>query len=302
MSDYFSQLARHSGLGAPSGPRTERSASPALPMTEISETAAAAPLAKFADKAAPQTTANISETDAPPAQARAQTPPANPPTPAPEPLKQIFPATASLVETTIPSAAPETDAPFETASIKVTEQPRPVAPESLAAQETMPSPKVSRPAPLAEEKREIVAKTIAAPVAVDAPKPLGEENYFGKTSGMLARPAADQAEIQRVFLQEVRAWVAAPPELVTAEQTSEAAPQSAPAPLPTILKPREEAAAEPFRKVSVPTPTLAEQEFSVTIGNISVVVEQPPPAPTAPPARPAPAPERGPARLSRYYL
>lgn len=182
-----------------------------------------------------------------------------------------------------------------------------------------------RPTPLEPVREEVKliepesAKKIPAhPRAAETPpeKSTGKK-FFEKTVEIVKGQTAGPAEAHTILLREVQEWIAAgqtAPDEVTADVadfTGEPIPDTS---LPSKREPgvvrivegrRAKAAPEPVQEVS--TTNFSEQNFELSIGSISVVVEgderPPAPAPTQVAAQPAAreTPRRT-SRLSRHYL
>jgi hypothetical protein len=134
-----------------------------------------------------------------------------------------------------------------------------------------------------------------------------EKKYFSKTAEIIEKGDTEAAEVQKILFQEVQQWVADSPaaidmaeemrgETVETILTTEAA---RPGPL-EVTAVRESERAENFE--------LSEQTFDLSIGTISVVIEEaeksprPEPAPPAAGSRQATETKRESSRLSRHYL
>ncbi len=137
------------------------------------------------------------------------------------------------------------------------------------------------------------------------PRTVVSESIASADAGLARRDSphdeqrASQTSVQR-YLHEVRAWVAASPEADVIEspqtQDTDAAALQRDA---LIVTPAGEAIASRADRGR----TIDVQELSLSIGNISVVIEEPrPPVVTPPPVERTSAPEPVPTALSRYYL
>jgi hypothetical protein len=164
------------------------------------------------------------------------------------------------------------------------------------------------------------AKKIPAPprTAETPPQKSTEKKFFEKTVEIVEGQTAEPAEVHTILLREVQEWIAAgqtTPDEVTAgvtDFTAEPIPETS---LPIerepgvvrIVEGRRSKAAAPELVQEVSMTDLREQNFELSIGSISVVVEgderPPTPAPaqvaTQPAARETP---RRTSRLSRHYL
>lgn len=138
---------------------------------------------------------------------------------------------------------------------------------------------------------------------------LSQPEYFKKTAANLEAGTADKAEIQQILLQEIYEWTSGVPAVPQAKKNEirelnevrviAAQPSEA-----TIFFEEKEAAQKAAQN---PIP-LKEQNFELSIGNISITVEEPPPPVqnttvqnTVGDKRTTVAPREF-SRLSRYYL
>jgi hypothetical protein len=204
--------------------------------------------------------------------------------------------------------------------------------EPVRAEVKLIEPEVTRdsshvpPSPTREEKKiETLkpiesAKKIPAPprTAETPPEKSTEKKFFEKTVEIVEGQTAEPAEVHTILLREVQEWIAAgqtTPDEVTAgvtDFTAEPIPETS---LPIerepgvvrIVEGRRSKAAAPELVQEVSMTDLREQNFELSIGSISVVVEgderPPTPAPAQVAAQPAPreTPRRT-SRLSRHYL
>ncbi len=112
----------------------------------------------------------------------------------------------------------------------------------------------------------------------------------------------ERAALVRNYLNEVRAWVSAPPEFAEREQPVDARQES------RALFALEQEVYAPSSAHDGRPEGLAEQNLNLSIGSISIVIEEPQqstPAPLAAPPRVEHAPAQTTSeatRLSRYYL
>jgi hypothetical protein len=187
----------------------------------------------------------------------------------------------------------------------------PVSPSSTPEER-----KIETLKPIAMDESE--KKNPADPRSAETPleKPT-EKKFFEKTVEIVEGQTARPVEVQTILLREVQEWIAAgqtTPEDVTSDVADSAAESLADAPLPSEREPGVVRIVEGRR--ANPTPELvqevsptdfSEQNFELSIGSISVVVEgderPTPPAPAQVAAQPAAreTPQRT-SRLSRHYL
>ena len=181
------------------------------------------------------------------------------------------------------------------------------------------------PSPTPQEKKIETLKPIESAKKIPAhprtaetpPQKSTEKKFFEKTVEIVEGQTAEPAEVHTILLREVQEWIAAGqtvPDEVTAEVADFAAE---PIPDTSLLSEREpgvvrivegrRAKAEPELVQEVSTTNFSEQNFELSIGSISVVVEgderPPAPAPMQVAAQPAAreTPRRT-SRLSRHYL
>jgi hypothetical protein len=128
-----------------------------------------------------------------------------------------------------------------------------------------------------------------------------QPEYFNKTAAILESGTADKAEIQQILLQEINEWVNAAPAAGEAENEFETGNQAR-AVLPSPVKHK------PAEISPESSNNLQEQNFNLSIGTITVVIEEPDNQPKAAPENQnrsveKPKPEKpGFSRLSRDYL
>jgi hypothetical protein len=138
-------------------------------------------------------------------------------------------------------------------------------------------------------------------LASEAPPPTAEiveeKRYFTKTAAAIERGELRSPELQKVLLLEVQEWVSGArttPEIPGLNRETDAGEANPRTPWPVSnmagVNPREMNQAADFEK-----PTIEEQRFDLSIGTISVVIEEPQkPTPLAELRRPNPAhPESG---------
>jgi len=161
---------------------------------------------------------------------------------------------------------------------------------------------------------ESAKRILADPRTAETPaKKSTEKRFFEKTAEIVEGETAQPAEVHTILLREVQEWIAAgqpAPDEVSADVADPAAEPLADTSrlserepgVVTIVENRRSRPAPPEVK-EVSTTDFSEQNFELSIGSISVVVEddERPPAPA--PAHPATheTPRRT-SRLSRHYL
>jgi hypothetical protein len=300
MSGYFSRIARQGGarIGGDVGPRPGTPAvNTQLAPIDHEETVMVPPRASSSVPASRLLKPNV---DAVHDQTRAQK----------QPMSAIDPATE------ISPAEAKRSTPLE----PVRDEVKLIEPEATRQSSHVP------PSPTLEEKKiETLkpiesAKKIPAPprTAETPPQKSTEKKFFEKTVEIVEGQTAESAEVHTILLREVQEWIAAgqtTPDEVTAgvtDFTAEPIPETS---LPIerepgvvrIVEGRRSKAAAPELVQEVSMTDLREQNFELSIGSISVVVEgderPPTPAPAQVAAQPAPreTPRRT-SRLSRHYL
>ena len=178
------------------------------------------------------------------------------------------------------------------------------------------------PSPTPEGKKietlkptESAKKISARPRAAETPSEKStEKKFFEKTVEIVEGQTAEPAEVHTILLREVQEWIAAgqtAPDEVTAGVADFAAEPIPDTSLPSEREPGVVRIAERRAKPSpelvqeVSMTNFSEQNFELSIGSISVVVEgdERPPAPAQVAAQPAAreTPRRT-SRLSRHYL
>jgi hypothetical protein len=300
MSGYFSRIARQGGarIGGDVGPRPGTPAvNTQLAPIDHEETVMVPPRASSSVPASRLLKPNV---DAVHDQTRAQK----------QPMSAIDPATE------ISPAEAKRSTPLEPVRAEV----KLIEPEVTRDSSHVP------PSPTREEKKiETLkpiesAKKIPAPprTAETPPEKSTEKKFFEKTVEIVEGQTAEPAEVHTILLREVQEWIAAgqtTPDEVTAgvtDFTAEPIPETS---LPIerepgvvrIVEGRRSKAAAPELVQEVSMTDLREQNFELSIGSISVVVEgderPPTPAPAQVAAQPAAreTPRRT-SRLSRHYL
>jgi hypothetical protein len=116
---------------------------------------------------------------------------------------------------------------------------------------------------------------------------------------------SDREVVVRDYLKEVRAWVAATPE--TDESEFDRQPQSEPQRSDDVVFALERETEAPPRTTPGELRAPEAQDLNLSIGTISIVIEEPQrsvvaPVVVPPPVAHAPETRSEPTRLSRYYL
>ena len=203
--------------------------------------------------------------------------------------------------------------------------------ESIREEVKLIEPEVTRdsshvpPSPTPDEKKVETLKPIESAKKIPShshsaettPEKSSEKKFFEKTVEIVEGQTAEPSEVHTILLREVQEWIAAgqtaPHEVIgdVAELIAEPLPDTS---LPSEREPgvvrivggrRTKAASELVQEIS--TTDFREQNFELSIGSISVVVEgderPPAPAPVQVAAQPArhETPQRT-SRLSRHYL
>lgn len=318
MRNYFSQLAKQSGLHSPGQSGKTRSVkSRTEEPLEQENTILVAP--DFLSEQASVKTAEIPSTDSPKPVEK------NPP-----PVAKSAETTVESVETVFVESPPAekngTEKTFsdETIIETVVQSRTENLPEiSLSESPTVAPPSIE----------EIVFKDAATPADTDfsgastfeattgnAPPtsdisetkqsspPQSAPQYFKKTGEMLEKGEPNRLEIQQILLREVQEWAADTPDFVETE-TEIVEAQEPRAELPSPLTEEKfvfrETDAEPPGKAQ----GLEEQNFNLSIGAISIVIEEaekmPPPenaTPNTPDKSETTETKRQFSRLSRNYL
>lgn len=135
----------------------------------------------------------------------------------------------------------------------------------------------------AEERSSSTALEAQAERPVEARELLvrTEPEHFTETAALLDAGVTDRELLQKVFFREIHTWIAAPNESV-----AETRPEPPPARLEnpervSLIEP--DAALAPTRPRAMEQERLEEHDLSLSIGSISIVIEEPP-AQAQPPA------------------
>ncbi len=318
--NYFSRIAKQSGLRFTRGNEKERQlkkaepASKSLSPLEVDETIIVAPSqADHSDKSKRQasrlditgksqiklqTSKQVKNSDLPDV---AASPAVHSKKPEKEP---------EIIETELmPNSASETvNSPREqTASALSDEQVvvEPAARKQTISKETKiatdPAPEVTeRVLVEAEETKDLGEETITHDVA--------KKDYFIKTAEIIERGNAEPAEIHQILLREVQQWAADSPNESGISEVVVERPE--PKITKQIVSPHFEQTqliGEQNVSERKETSGLAEQTFELSIGTINVVIEdekpkQPEPAPRPTNQNAAQPAKREFSRLSRHYL
>lgn len=298
MSGYFSRIARQSGarIAGDGGPRPAKTESQLAPI-DHEETVMVPPRASSgvaaSKPAQPNTAAMVQHKSG----------------------QRMTGQSTSAIDPATENSPAETKHPIPLEPVR--EEVKLIEPEA--------SHVLVSPSPTPEEKKiETLkpiesAKKIPAPprTAETPPQKSTEKKFFEKTVEIVEGQTAAPAEVHTILLREVQEWIAAgqtaPDEVIAgvADFAAEPIPETS---LPSEREPgvvrimegrRARAAPELVQEVSMTD--LREQNFELSIGSISVVVEgderQPAPAPMQVAAQPAAreTPRRT-SRLSRHYL
>ena len=161
------------------------------------------------------------------------------------------------------------------------------------------------------------AKTIPAPprIAETPPQKSTEKKFFEKTVEIVEGQTAEPAEVHTILLREVQEWIAAgqtaPDEVIAGVADFAAEPLPETSQLserePGVVRIVEGRRAKPAPELVQEVTDFREQNFELSIGSISVVVEgdERPPAPAPMQVAAQPAARETPrttSRLSRHYL
>jgi hypothetical protein len=314
MADYFSRLASTTGL------RVGPGAASALDTAALTRSAYSLPAQGGAERHAPPHVEQMTLVEPPPG-----TPPGDDTSPAERgspsdasrahvgpssALGENFagspartpPAARTFVEEGSPQRERETPpptfagtphpSPFEESRLEFA----PLAHVPLPREETYaPSSGTPGTAPLAESRETDAARGDAFTQAREPPGVL-EEGPWGEPAPEPPDSPA-RADVRHAYLQEVVEWVNTPADAADADVLTSAAPAPGESRQTAATRARTDVAREP-----------EVQDFSLSIGSISIVIEEPPKRPLAT-AR-APAPERAPStpsagetsRLRRRYV
>jgi hypothetical protein len=150
-----------------------------------------------------------------------------------------------------------------------------------------------------------------SPSSSKTTRPLASSLQVDRPTDVSAQPANDlnprdpigREILVRQYLREVREWVAAPPTLISDLPEKEVTQPNSQGQAESIASEREREPSQAATQATQPDV----HETSLSIGSISVVIEDPKPAattiaptPSAPKTQPQTQPE--PISLSRYYL
>jgi hypothetical protein len=302
MSGYFSRIARQGGarIAGDGGPRSStRAANTPLAPIDHEETVMVPPRASSDVPAPKQLKRNVTEIQD---QTRG------------EKMAKQSPSTI-VPATEISPAETKRPAPLEPDREEV----KLIEPAATRQSSHLP------PSPVPEEKKIETLKPIESAKKIPAhprnaetpPQKSTEKKFFEKTVEIVEGQTAEPAEVHTILLREVQEWIAAgqtAPDEVMAGVTDFAAEPMPETSLPSEREPgvvrivegrRAKAAPELVQEVSMTD--FREQNFELSIGSISVVVEgderPPAPAPVQVAAQPAAREtSRRTSRLSRHYL
>jgi hypothetical protein len=277
MKGYFSQLARHTGLRfADSRASRNRTIAPVAPLhvEEVAMVSPAMPSAEAPTREEPVAQATVVQ--------KVET--AKPPKAEQVSVHELAP-TESIEQRAVESVAIERPI---TSAADNTEIKQDHYESRVEQVEVERAPQTQTPAP--------VVKTVEQKVEMEAPHEVSEVEITDPV---------EREVLVRQYLREVRAWVAASP-MPEDESVSESQQ--------SWTEQQPESVAFTVARESIPTaqPEPREQidvhDMNLSIGNISIVIEEPQPAapaviaptPSAPP--PQPQTRHEPISLSRYYL
>jgi len=327
VNGYFSRLAKQSGLrftGAiGSKPRTVQNPAPRPPAPlEVEETIFTSPTSS--DRARNPPREKPGEQPQPVEGSRPKLPLSKSQGPKlPDPAKENLtePSVASHTRQEFPRQSNSTTPRRETPSQLAPSQNRETAPAGQPAaplRQSEPNEPKTNPLRLTEVRgqtdTEKTEKPKAKRVEAELPETGEKKQFFAKTAEALERGKVDSAEIQHILLLEVQEWAAASPtaepDRLAGEKSNAAekmAQPKAPAGAAVIGKQliRRESQAQTFDPGQI-----EEQNFDLSIGTISVVIEdsaKPPqlPEPKGRDQERATARREAPrsfSRLSRNYL
>lgn len=305
MKGYFSQLARHTGLrftnaAHPTAPAlgTQHPSPSPLHVEEVTFVPPAATVSSV-----PTSTEPPSITPAPENATTSSTiemPPATQTVQATQTQTGILTSSSEAFPATVHASSLPTDTSEERSGPPVDHQASPIEYENvrpLATEHQSPFPERNA------ERDPISAKPAENEVQQTeaSAQPINDLN--------LSDPVEREVFV-RQYLREVRAWVAAPPTPI-ADVAEESLTQETQ--LTTVWQPESVATVTVDREApTAKQPTqrghIDVHETSLSIGSISVVIEDPKPAattiaPTSPaPSASRPQPQPEPTNLSRYYL
>lgn len=312
MKGYFSQLARHTGLRFSNAARSKSPARhaqrPSPSLLHVEEVTflpaiVASPVTDKLDMVKDRTTQTTQTTT--------ETSPLATATPSHEAFSEGTSSTDVQLSSPQPEPRKSTAASIETEDLR---------PLSTEHQFPLPQRNVERDhifeMPVDGAKLEHVQAKLVPPVS-ETTSPLassreGEQPQVPvqAVSDLDPRDPAQREVLVRQYLREVRAWVAAPPTEIPDVAENALTEENQ---VTTAWQPEDvttfSTAREPFQPATQTTQQaqIDVHETSLSIGSISVVIEDPKPAvttiaptPTAPTTQPQPQPE--PISLSRYYL
>jgi hypothetical protein len=154
-------------------------------------------------------------------------------------------------------------------------------------------------------------KEIGGPAAVEARESLikKEPEHFKETASLLESGVTDKELLQKVFFKEINEWIAAPVETVAETESREPTALEENRQLVSLIEPDANAAAQLFRAQARERERLEQHDLSLSIGSISIVIEEPPAQAQPQPVQTQPRAEtnrsqgsREFSRLSRHYI
>lgn len=173
----------------------------------------------------------------------------------------------------------------------------------------LPAPRVIEETVFVEERNSSTTLSAESTKNTDRSETQAKK-YFSKTAEIIERGDTEAAEVQKILFQEVQQWVRDSPAFDTAEKGPGERPETILITEAARTGPREVTG---FRE-SAPAenaerPRVTEQTFDLSIGTISVVIEEAEKSPRPEPAPPAAGSrhvtqetKREHSRLSRHYL
>jgi hypothetical protein len=278
MKGYFGQLARHTGLRfADSRATRTRAVARAEPLhvEEVTMVSPPMPIAEVSTRDEPAPQATVAQKVETPQQPNAE-----------QISVQEIATTEPIAHESVQSVAIEQPITLAADNTEIKQDHRESRVEQVEVERAPQTPQATEP----------VVKTVEEKIRREAPHEVSEVEITDPV---------EREVLVRQYLREVRAWVAASPmpddESVSESQQSWTDPQP-------------ESVAFTVERESIPTaqPKTPDQidvhDMNLSIGNISIVIEEPSPAaaaviaptPSAPP--PQPQTRHEPTNLSRYYL
>jgi hypothetical protein len=136
-----------------------------------------------------------------------------------------------------------------------------------------------------------------------------EPEHFKETASLLESGVTDKELLQKVFFKEIHEWIAAPVETVAEIESREPPALEENRQRVSLIEPDANAAAQLFRAQARERERLEQHDLSLSIGSISIVIEEPPAQAQPQPVQTQPRAEtnrsqgsREFSRLSRHYI